>query len=194
MGANPPSGGGGSNTGFSATQAPTIVIGGPPIERKELFRGRSSHSTELKLHVLGSLLCIAGFVLAVFLFFASFGLLSIIGLVLILIGSLLVGLAFLRIASVSYRVDTLRVEVERGILQKRIDNLELWRVKDIQFRQTLVQRMLSVGDVVLVTSDASNPQIELRGIPKPRDLYDSLRDAVDTVRRGRGVMGVEQSS
>ena len=102
--------------------------------------------------------------------------------------------AWLRVISVSYRVDTLRVEVERGILRKHIDNLELWRVKDIQFRQAFVQRMLGLGDIVLVTSDATNPAVTLRGVHEPRALYDALRDAVDAVRRGRGVLGVEQAN
>lgn len=193
MGANPPSGGG-NTTGFGSTQAPTIVLGGPPIERKELFRGRAGHSTELKLHALGTLLGGAGFVLAVWLFFTGMGLLTLLGLAVSMIGGALVAWGFLKVISVSYRVDTLRVEVERGILQKRIDNLELWRVKDIQFRQSLVQRMLGVGNITLVTSDATNPSVELRGVTMPRDLYDQLRDAVDVVRRGRGVVGVEQSS
>jgi uncharacterized membrane protein YdbT with pleckstrin-like domain len=175
------------------TQAPTVFVQAP-LERKELFRGRAGHSTELKLHALGVLLGLAGLALAVFLFFASFGVLSLLGLLLSSIGGGFVSWAFIKVASVSYRVDTLRVEVERGILRKRIDNLELWRVKDLQFRQSLVQRMLSVGDIVLVTSDATNPSVELRGIPAPRDLYDALRDAVDQVRRGRGVLGVESTT
>ena len=193
MGSNPPSGGG-NTTGFGSTQAPTIVIGGPPIERKELFRGRAGHSTELKLHAFGIFLGLTGLILAVWLFFSGMGWLTLLGLAVSTIGGALVSWGFLKVASVSYRVDTLRVEVERGILRKRIDNLELWRVKDIQFRQTLVQRMLGVGNITLVTSDATNPSVEIRGVANPRDLYDSLRDAVDVVRRGRGVVGVEQSS
>lgn len=177
----------------SQTQAPTIFVQAP-IERKELFQGRAGHSTELKLHALGIALGIAGLALAVFLFFATAGLFSLVGLFVSTIGGGIVSWAFIKVASVSYRVDTLRVEVERGILRKRIDNLELWRVKDIQFRQSLVQRMLSVGDIVLVTSDATNPSVELRGIPAPRALYDALRDAVDKVRQGRGVLGIESTT
>ena len=198
MGANPPSGsgGGGSNTtGFGGTQAPTVFLGGPPIERKELFRGRAGHSTELQLHAFGIFLGVAGLVLAIWLYVSTErAWLPLLGLFVSCIGGGLVSWGFIKVASVSYRVDTLRVEVERGILRKRIDNLELWRVKDIQFRQSLVQRMLGVGNVTLVTSDATNPSVELRGIPRPREIYDSLRDAVDAVRRGRGVVGVEQTT
>ena len=186
MSTNPPGG--------PPTQVPTVFLQGPPIERKELFHGRSSHVTELRLHVVGAVLGFVGLILAVWLFFASFGLLSIVGLLVSCIGGGLVSWAWLRVMSVDYRVDTLRVEVERGILRKRIDNLELWRVKDIQFRQSLSQRMLSVGDVVLVTSDATNPLVELRGIAAPRALYDSLRDAVDAAKRGRGMVGMETTS
>lgn len=188
MSTNPPGGGG------SPTQVPTMFLQGSPIERKELFHGRSSHVTELTLHVIGALFGFAGLILAVWLFFASFGLLSLVGLLVSCIGGGLVSWAWIKVMSTDYRVDTLRVEVERGILRKRIDNLELWRVKDIQFRQSLTQRMLGVGDVVLVTSDSTNPTIALRGIPAPRSLYDSLRDAVDAAKRSRGVMGMETTA
>ena len=180
--------------GGPPTQVPTMFLQGPPIERKELFHGRSSHVTELPLHVMGVIFGFVGLILAVWLFFASFGLLSIVGLLVSCIGGALVSWAWIKVVSTDYRVDTLRVEVERGILRKRIDNLELWRVKDIQFRQSLTQRILGVGDVVLVTSDATNPMIELRGIPTPRAIYDAIRDAVDAARRNRGVVGMETTT
>lgn len=184
MSTNPPGGPG---------QFPTVFLQAP-IERKELFHGRSSHITELPLHVTGAVIGFAGLILAAWLFFTSFGVLSLLGLGVSCIGGALVSWAWIRVMSTDYRVDTLRVEVERGILRKRIDNLELWRVKDIQFRQSISQRMLGVGDVVLVTSDATNPRIELRGVQAPRALYDSLRDAVDAARRGRGVVGMETTT
>ena len=53
MSRNPPGGPG-------QTQAPTIFMQGPPIERKELFHGRSSHVTELGLHLMGGLLGFVG--------------------------------------------------------------------------------------------------------------------------------------
>lgn len=165
----------------------------PPLDRKELFRGRAAHSTELLMHGLGGLLGIGGLVLAVVLLVFTSGILSLLGLLLSCVGGGFVLAAWLRVISVSYRVDTFRVEVERGILRKHIDNVELWRVKDIQFRQSLVQRVLGLGDVVLVTSDALNPSITLRGVREPRALYGALRDAVDAVRRGRGVLGVESA-
>lgn len=194
MSGNHPGGNDPANRALGATQVPTMFVQGPPIEKKELFRGRPAHLTEMTLHALGGALAAFGFVLMVVLFFASLGLLSLLGLLFSVIGGVLITWGFLRVIAVSYRVDTLRVEVERGILRRRIDNLELWRVKDIQFRQSLSQRMLGLGDIVLHTSDSTNPVIELRGIQGARALYDSLRDAVDAVRRGRGVVGVESAT
>lgn len=174
-----------------SAQFPFTTVSGPPVERRELFRGRSSHLTEVSSYTLGGALGIAGIGAAVAGLVASIGVLSPAGLLLALAGGAVALRAWVRVVSVRYRVDTLRVEVERGILRTRIDNLELWRVKDLQFRQSVVQRLLKTGDVVLLTSDSTSPTLVIRGVRGARELYDRLRDAVDQARRWRGVLGIE---
>src|SRR5688572_5842085 len=105
MSSRPPGSGPNTTSGFGGTQAPTMFAGGPPIEKKEIFNGRSAHSTELTMHVLGGLLAAVGFVLVIVLFFFSAGLLSFLGLILSMAGGVLILLGFVRVISVQYRVD-----------------------------------------------------------------------------------------
>lgn len=166
----------------------------PAIEKREIFRGRSSQTSELKLYGLGGALFSGGLIAAVVLLVTAFPwFVALLAVILAGIGAVMIAIGYLKVISVAYRVDTMRIEIESGLLWKRIDNLELWRVKDLQYRQGLVQRMLGVADVVLHTSDATNPVVVLQHIHGARGLYDALRDAVDASRRARGVVGIETS-
>ena len=166
---------------------------GAPVERRELFRGRPMHWNEAGRHAFGAVLAAGGAILAITGVVIGVMPLVPVGIVFSCAGGAIIFSGWLKVVTVAYRVDTLRVEVESGIVSKKIDNLELWRVKDLQFRQGIVQRILDAGDVVLVTSDATNPRVVIGGIKGARDLYEKLRDAVDAARRGKGVLGVEQA-
>lgn len=176
-------------------QPPTAFLASQGVEKREIFRGRSAHTSELTLYALGGAIGIAGMITAVVLLATGFGaLFAIGGVILSSIGGAMILAGYVRVMSVSYRIDSVRIEVERGFVRRHIDNLELWRVKDIQYRQGLSQRMLGVADVVLHTSDSTNPLVVLEHVHDARALYDSLRDAVDAARRARAVVGVETTS
>src|SRR6185295_9597874 len=85
--------------------------------------------------------------------------------ILLLAGWFFILRAAISVLSLKYRIDGARVELERGLVMKKIDNLELWRVKDIRFRQGLIQRMLGQGNVELDSTDVSDRVLVLRGIP-----------------------------
>jgi hypothetical protein len=50
-----------------------------------------------------------------------------------------------------------------------------------------LQRLVGLGTVVMVTSDASTPTLVLPGIPDSLAVMDKIRHEVDRVRRERGV-------
>ena len=41
-----------------------------------------------------------------------------------------------------YKIGERRVEIEHGVLTKRVDSLELWRVLDLRYEQSLIDRIL----------------------------------------------------
>ena len=59
------------------------------------------------------------------------------------------GVTFYR-KSIKFRVTTTVIEVERGLLSKRIDVLQLWRVRDVVYKQNLVDRILGIAHVEVV--------------------------------------------
>ena len=90
-----------------------------------------------------------------------------------------------------YRITNYRVDYERGILSKRIDTLELWHVEDIQFRQSLLDRIFNVGTVTVISHDDTTPQLRMDGLPNPRPLFESLKQRVIAVKRQRGVVKMD---
>lgn len=49
--------------------------------------------------------------------------------------------------SIKFRVSSSVIEYERGLLSKRIDVVQLWRVKDVVYKQSLVDRLLGIAHI-----------------------------------------------
>jgi membrane protein YdbS with pleckstrin-like domain len=92
--------------------------------------------------------------------------------------------------SIKFRVSNTVIEYERGVLSKRIDVIQLWRVRDVVYKQNLVDRILGIAHVEVITSDATNPDLELVGMPASRQLFENLRDSIEIQRQAKNVYGV----
>lgn len=93
-------------------------------------------------------------------------------------------------SSIKFRVSNTAIEHERGLLSKRIDVIQLWRVKDVSYRQTLTDRILGIAHVMVIASDATTPNLEIVGLPASRQLFENLRDAIEIQRQAKNVYGV----
>lgn len=82
----------------------------------------------------------------------------------------------------TYELTTQRLRILRGILNRRLDELELYRVKDYVLEQPIFLRMLGLGHITLVTSDATTPTVSLRAIGNAFDVREKLRTAVQIER------------
>lgn len=109
----------------------------------------------------------------------------------LIVAGLIFVLPILFTKSIRYRVSNYRIDYERGILVRKIDTLELWHVEDISFQQSLIERMLGVGTITVLSHDESTPRLELSGIPRPRPLFDALKQRIIAVKRQRGVIKMD---
>lgn len=90
------------------------------------------------------------------------------------------------------RVSTTNIETEYGILSKKIDVLELWRCRDVRYRQSLLDRILGIAHIEIYTADVTTPQLEIVGLPASRELFENIRDSIEIQRQSRNVYGVIQ--
>ena len=112
------------------------------------------------------------------------------------LGFIVIGLAIpaipvIQLRSVRYRITNYRIDYERGIFSRDIDTLELWHVEDIHYHQSLLDRILGIGIITVDSRDETMPKLVLRGIPKPKPLYETLKQRVIAVKRQRGVVKVD---
>jgi membrane protein YdbS with pleckstrin-like domain len=89
-----------------------------------------------------------------------------------------------------FRVTQTAIEIERGLLAKRIDVLQLWRVQDVVYRQNLTDRVLGIAHIDVLSHDATTPKLEIIGLPASRKLFEQLRDSIEIQRQSRNVVGV----
>ena len=90
--------------------------------------------------------------------------------------------------AVTYRLSASRIEIEKGILGKRFESIELWRVRDVVLEQTALERLRGVGRITLYSTDQVEPQLEVGPIANAKPVFDRLRDAVAAARKDAKVV------
>ena len=110
------------------------------------------------------------------------------------VGIILALVPWLRVKSVGYRITNYRIDVERGLIGRTIDTLELWHVEDVRFRQSVIDRILGVGDITVLSHDDTNPSVTLVGLPNPKALFESIKQRIIAVKRQRGVVKMDTGS
>ncbi len=100
---------------------------------------------------------------------------------------------WLEVRCTRYEVTTQRFRVTRGVLNRRTDELELYRVKDTTFDQPLLLRLFSLANVLIASSDVSTPRAAIRGLPseEARRLRETLRTSVERLRDRKRVREVD---
>lgn len=85
---------------------------------------------------------------------------------------------YLRARSVRYELTSERLRVTTGIVSTSTEDLELRRVRDSSVRRPALLRMFGLGDVLLVTGDATSPRLAIRAVRDPDALQSMIRASV----------------
>ena len=96
----------------------------------------------------------------------------------------------LTISSNKYILTDQRLTVEKGILSKKISNLELWRIVDIEMKQSAGELATGGCTIVLTTQDLSDPTLYIKGlnIAHGREIYKALTEHIANATKNSGVM------
>ncbi len=90
-----------------------------------------------------------------------------------------------------YKVTNERLILTTGVLSKRVEEVELYRVKDSRLEQPFFLRLFRLGNVVLTTSDRSHPVFVIEAIPGADVLREELRGCVEKLRDEKRVREVD---
>lgn len=83
---------------------------------------------------------------------------------------------WLKSRATRYTITSQRVMIERGLLSKTKENLELFRIDDLSIDKPLGMRLLGYCRLVFRSSDPTFPSITIAGIPDLEALADTLRE------------------
>ncbi|MFM7183471.1 MAG: PH domain-containing protein [Planctomycetota bacterium] len=77
----------------------------------------------------------------------------------------------------TYELTTERLRVTHGIFSLEVDDIELYRIKDIHVRQPLLQRLCSLGSIVIWSTDVTLPRCRIHAQPigVVRELREQIR-------------------
>jgi uncharacterized membrane protein YdbT with pleckstrin-like domain len=110
----------------------------------------------------------------------------------LLITILTLGLALVvfwfRSRGTRYRITTQRIVIDQGIFSKRLEQVDLYRIRDYTVERPFGQRLLGTGNLVIEAMDSSTPVVRIAGLATDVvALYERLRIATEADRRARGV-------
>lgn len=106
-----------------------------------------------------------------------------------LILALLLTYRYLYINSIRYTLTNQSLVVRTGLIARRYDNLELFRVQDYVITQSLGERMFNLMTVTLTASDVTHPKLKLSGIDKS-NIVERIRDLVQSERLKNNIFEV----
>ena len=90
-----------------------------------------------------------------------------------------------------YSLSKDRLFLERGLLNLKQDEILLYRVRDLELRMSLGQRIFGVGTVCVHSSDKSIPHLELQNVKQPREVKEMIHQAVEAAKDNRRMRTME---
>jgi uncharacterized membrane protein YdbT with pleckstrin-like domain len=84
----------------------------------------------------------------------------------------------------SYTITDRRLHIRRGIVSRTVQETRLQRVQNVNYRQTLLQRMLRIGDVDFDTAAGHELDFIFTGVAEPADVIHRVDEATGLPRRG----------
>jgi uncharacterized membrane protein YdbT with pleckstrin-like domain len=135
------------------------------------------------------LLFIAGIVLSIMSLFD----LGWYWLVLSLVAAGLVGWRWLENMASRYELTEERLIIRRGLIAKSLDEIELYRIKDVRINFSLINQIAGIGTIGIASSDETtrNGDLIIRDVERAQARREELRRLVDIARQKRRVREVD---
>ena len=105
------------------------------------------------------------------------------------VGLIIVAVKWFQNLATTYELTEDRLILHRGIFNKSLDEIELYRVKDVRVEFSLIAQWAGIGTIVLVSSDETTGDrpLIIHDIECAVPRREKLRELVNAARRLRGV-------
>jgi len=78
--------------------------------------------------------------------------------------------------------------IETGLLSKSYNRIPLYKVADITVHQSFFQRLYAIGDILVISTDVTEPRLVLKSIVDAPKVADTISKQVDLAKRKRRVI------
>jgi len=109
------------------------------------------------------------------------------------VGLVIIAVRWLQNRAASYEITDQRLIVRRGLIMKSIDEIELYRVKDVRVDFSVINQIADIGTITITSTDRTtgDAAFVLRDVPAARERREGLRKLVDRARQLRGVREID---
>ena len=97
----------------------------------------------------------------------------------------------LKVWCIRYEVDPEQLRYSSGVILRKHEFVENYRIKDFLIEKPLIYRMFDLGNLTIYTSDKTTPILHLYAIRKPEEKYQILRGLVEISRKEKRVYEID---
>jgi len=90
-----------------------------------------------------------------------------------------------------YKLTQEKLLIESGFLNKREEEVRLYRVMDLTLLRPLGQRLWGLGTIHCCTADQSTPEFDIRCVKDAERVKNLLSDMVEQQRDEKGIVSRE---
>lgn len=145
-----------------------------------VFEGHPSWRAILGFYLKGIL--IVGVIAAIVALVGGGSDAVLITLIVVVGAAIVVLIGFLRRVSTRYTITTRRLNIKHGIISRDVQETKIERVQDVNYRQTLYQRVMQIGDVDFDTAaQNSESDFVFAGVANPEQVVDRVHHATEAV-------------
>jgi len=97
----------------------------------------------------------------------------------------------LNVWCIRYEIDPEQLRYTSGVMLRKHEFVENYRIKDFLIEKPLIYRMFGLGNLTIYTSDKTTPILHLYAIRKPEEKYQILRGLVEISRKEKRVYEID---
>jgi uncharacterized membrane protein YdbT with pleckstrin-like domain len=105
--------------------------------------------------------------------------------VLIAMTAILRKLAYLN--SVSWTISDSKIKYKHGVLHRKTDFTELYRIVDFEESQNLLQQIFGIKTIIIISSDRTHQIMYMDGISHKSNIVEILEQRVKLSRKENGI-------
>jgi uncharacterized membrane protein YdbT with pleckstrin-like domain len=167
--------------------APVSAVNLSPGEQV-IFEGHPSWRAILGFYLKGIVIAVVIGVIARLLDTSD----GIVFLIVAVLLGLTVLIGFIKRWATTYTITDRRLNIKRGIISREIQETRLERVQNVNYRQTVYQRIMQIGDVDFDTAATDDYNFVFAGVAEPGDVVHRVDRATGATAAGSHGLGQAQ--